>query len=353
MMRPRRQTRLIHVGGVPIGGASPVSIQSMTKTDTRDTGATIRQIKMLKKEGCDIIRVAVPDMEAAFALGAIKKASPIPVIADIHFDWRLAIEAVRQGVDGLRINPGNIGAAWKLKEVVAALRERSVPVRVGVNAGSLEKKILSRYGHPSAPALVESALGQIALLEKLGHDRIKVSLKASNVPTTAEAYMLFAEKSDYPLHIGISEAGPPAVGIIKSAVGLGILLDQGVGDTMRVSLTGNPAEEVRTARLILQSLGMGGAGAEIISCPTCGRTTIDIEKLASRVERRLRGVRKPLKVAVMGCVVNGPGEAREADFGVTGSKGTGILFKKGKILRTVAEEKLLDELMKEIGRWRP
>ena len=352
-MKRQRTTRLINVGSVPVGGGSPVSIQSMTKTDTRDPKATIRQIRALKKEGCDIIRVAVPDMEAARALGPIKKGSPIPVIADIHFDWRLAIEAVRQGVDGLRINPGNIGAAWKLKEVVAALKDRAVPVRVGVNAGSLEKGLLARYGRPSAPALVESTLRQIGLLEKLGHDRIKVSLKASNVPTTVEAYLMFAEKSDYPLHIGISEAGPPAVGIVKSAVGLGILLRQGIGDTMRVSLTGNPAGEVRTARLILQSLGMGPAGAEIISCPTCGRTTIDIQRLASRVESRLRGVRKPIKVAVMGCVVNGPGEAREADFGVTGSKGTGILFKKGKVLRTVREEELLDELMKEIEAWRP
>ncbi len=335
-----------------MGGGSPVSIQSMTKTDTRDSQATLRQIRALKRAGCDIIRVAVPDMEAAMALGPIKKASPIPVIADIHFDWRLALEALRQGVDGLRINPGNIGADWKLKEVVLALKDRAIPVRVGVNAGSLEKGILARYGHPCAPALVESALRQTALLEKFGHDLIKVSLKASNVPTTVDAYRMFSEKSDYPLHIGISEAGPPAVGVVKSAVGLGVLLWEGIGDTMRVSLTGNPVQEVRTARQILQGLAMA-QGPEIISCPTCGRTTIDIRRLASQVEKRLRGIQKPVKVAVMGCVVNGPGEASEADFGVTGSKGAGMLFKKGKVLKTVREEDLLDELMKEIGKWRP
>ncbi|MDA8172398.1 MAG: flavodoxin-dependent (E)-4-hydroxy-3-methylbut-2-enyl-diphosphate synthase [Nitrospiraceae bacterium] len=351
-MKKRRTTRLIRIGGVPVGGGSPVSIQSMTKTDTRDSQATLRQIRALKRAGCDIIRVAVPDMEAAMALGPIKKASPIPVIADIHFDWRLALEALRQGVDGLRINPGNIGADWKLKEVVLALKDRAIPVRVGVNAGSLEKGILARYGHPCAPALVESALRQTALLEKFGHDLIKVSLKASNVPTTVDAYRMFSEKSDYPLHIGISEAGPPAVGVVKSAVGLGVLLWEGIGDTMRVSLTGNPVQEVRTARQILQGLAMA-KGPEIISCPTCGRTTIDIRRLASQVEKRLRGIQKPVKVAVMGCVVNGPGEASEADFGVTGSKGAGMLFKKGKVLKTVREEDLLDELMKEIGKWRP
>ncbi len=351
-MKKRRTTRLIRIGGVPVGGGSPVSIQSMTKTDTRDSQATLRQIRALKRAGCDIIRVAVPDMEAAMALGPIKKASPIPVIADIHFDWRLALEALRQGVDGLRINPGNIGADWKLKEVVLALKDRAIPVRVGVNAGSLEKGILARYGHPCAPALVESALRQTALLEKFGHDLIKVSLKASNVPTTVDAYRMFSEKSDYPLHIGISEAGPPAVGVVKSAVGLGVLLWEGLGDTMRVSLTGNPVQEVRTARQILQGLAMA-QGPEIISCPTCGRTTIDIRRLASQVEKRLRGIQKPVKVAVMGCVVNGPGEASEADFGVTGSKGAGMLFKKGKVLKTVREEDLLDELMKEIGKWRP
>ena len=329
-----------------------MSVQSMTKTDTRDWQATARQIKALKRAGCDIIRVAVPDMEAAVALGRIKKASPIPVIADIHFDWRLALEAVRQGIDGLRINPGNIGAEWKLREVVAAVRDRAIPVRVGVNAGSLEKGLLAKYGHPCAEALVESALKEVALLEKFGHSMIKVSLKASNVPTTVDAYRMFAEKSDYPLHIGISEAGPPAVGIVKSAVGLGVLLWEGIGDTMRVSLTGNPVQEVRTARQILQSLGMA-KGAEIISCPTCGRTTIDIQRLADQVEKRLRGIQKPVRVAVMGCVVNGPGEASEADFGVTGANGSGMLFKKGKVLRTVREDELLDELMKEIGKWRP
>ena len=355
MERQRMKTKLIHVGKVSVGGGSPVSIQSMTKTDTRDTGATLKQIRALARAGCEIIRVAVPDMDGAMALGAIKKGSPLPVIADIHFDWRLALEAVKQGVDGLRINPGNIGARWKLKEVVLALKDRNIPVRVGVNAGSLEKDLLAKYGRPSAQALVESALKKISLLEGEGFELIKVSLKASNVPTTVEAYRLFSKKSDYPLHIGISEAGPPSVGTVKSAVGLGVLLSEGIGDTMRVSLTGNPAGEVRVASQILESLALRQPGVEIISCPTCGRTTIDIEKLATMAEKKLRGLRlsRPLKVAVMGCVVNGPGEAKEADFGITGSKGTGMLFKRGKLLRTVKEEDLLKELIKEINNWKP
>ncbi len=350
----KRKTRAINLGGVGIGGGrNPVSVQSMTKTDTRDAAATLRQIRALRKAGCEIIRIAVPDMDAARALGAIKKSSPLPVIADIHFDWRLALEALRQGVDGLRINPGNIGASWKLRELVQALKEREVPVRVGVNAGSLEKKLLEKYGHPCPDAMVESALNETELLEKLGFGLIKVSLKASNVPATIEAYRLFARRTDYPLHIGISEAGPPEVGTVKSAVGLGILLSEGIGDTMRVSLTGDPREEVRVAWQILGSLGLRRRGPEIISCPTCGRTSINIQKLAKNAEKILRGLDKPVKVAVMGCAVNGPGEAREADFGITGSKGIGILFRKGKVLRTVAEERLLEELMKEIDKWKP
>jgi len=349
----RKTTKPIHVGNVPVGGGSPISVQSMTKTDTRDAAATIRQIKALAREGCEIIRVAVPDMEAAKALSKIKKSSPIPVIADIHFDWRLAQESIKQGVDGLRINPGNIGSEWKLKELVSALKERPIPVRVGVNAGSLEKEILKRYGHPGARALVESALKEIALLEKLGYEEIKVSLKASNVPTTIEAYRLFSKRSGYPLHVGISEAGPPGTGTVKSAVGLGILLSEGIGDTIRVSLTANPVEEVKVAYQILQSLGIRQSGPEIISCPTCGRTSIGIEALARKVEKRLGKIKKPVKVAVMGCVVNGPGEAREADFGITGAKGKGMIFKKGKVLRTVKEKDLLDELMKEIEAWKP
>jgi len=349
----RKTTKLIHVGNVPVGGGSPVSVQSMTKTDTRDAAATLRQIKALAGKGCEIIRVAVPDGDAAKSLSKIKKGSPIPVIADIHFDWRLALESIKQGVDGLRINPGNIGSDWKIKELVRALKDRPIPVRVGVNAGSLEKELLRRYGHPGPRALVESALKEIALLEKAGYEEIKVSLKASNVPTTVEAYRLFSKRAGYPLHIGISEAGPPGTGTIKSAVGLGILLSEGIGDTMRVSLTGNPVEEVRTAYRILQSLGIRESGPEIISCPTCGRTTIGIEGLAREVEKRLRKIKKPVKVAVMGCVVNGPGEAREADFGITGAKGRGMIFKKGKMLKTVKEKDLLDALMEEIEAWKP
>ncbi len=351
-MRNKRKTKVVRVGAVPIGGGNPVAVQSMTKTDTRDPASTLRQIRGLQKAGCEIIRVAVPDAEAAAALGKIKRGSPIPVIADIHFDWRLALEAIRQGVDGLRINPGNIGAEWKLKEVVAALRDRPIPVRVGVNAGSLQKDILKKYGHPTAEALAESALREIELLEKLDYRNVKVSLKASNVPVTVEAYRIFSRKSNYPLHIGISEAGPPGVGIIKSAVGLGILLEEGIGDTIRVSLTGNPAEEVRVACQILQSLGLR-QGPEIISCPTCGRTTIDIQRLAAETEKRLRAVHKPVKVAVMGCVVNGPGEAMEAHFGITGANGMGMLFKDGKVIRKMKESELLDALMKEIEAWRP
>ncbi len=347
-MKARRKTRMIHVGGVSIGGGSPVSVQSMTKTDTRDARSTVRQIRALAAAGCEIIRIAVPDMEAAQALGRIKKSSPIPVIADIHFDWRLAIEALAQGVDGLRINPGNIGARWKVAEVVSAARGGNVPIRIGVNAGSLSKKLLEKYRHPVPEALVESAAGHIGILESLGFRDIKVSLKASNVPTTVEAYRLFSRRFRYPLHIGISEAGPSFTGIIKSSVGLGILLSDGIGDTMRVSLSADPAEEVRVAYEILKSLGLRERGATIISCPTCGRCQIDIRGLAAKVEDRLKGIDKKVTVAVMGCVVNGPGEAREADIGIAGGKGTGLLFKKGKIVKTLPEKELLRALMEEI-----
>lgn len=348
-MIKRRKTRLIHVGSVPVGAGSPVSVQSMTKTDTRDARSTIRQVRRLADAGCEIIRIAVPDHEAAVALGTIKKAVSIPVIADIHFDWRLALEAVRQGVDGLRINPGNIGARWKVEEVVAACRDRRLPVRIGVNAGSLGKKILAKFRHPTPEALVESAEEHISILESLRFREIKVSLKASNVPTTVEAYRLFSKRFRYPLHIGVSEAGPSFTGIIKSSVGLGILLEEGIGDTMRVSLSADPAEEVRVAYDILKSLGIRQKGVNIISCPTCGRCQIDIRGLAARVEEKLKDVNKPITVAVMGCVVNGPGEAREADIGIAGGKGKGLLFKKGKVVKTVKEKELFKALMKEIG----
>jgi (E)-4-hydroxy-3-methylbut-2-enyl-diphosphate synthase len=346
----RDRTRKVLVGGVPVGGGTPVTVQSMTKTDTRDAASTIRQIRRLSKAGCEIIRVAVPDMAAAETLGAIKRATTLPIIADIHFDWRLALEAVRQGMDGLRINPGNIGERWKVAEVVAACKDRGIPIRIGVNAGSLGKKLLNKYGHPTPEALVESAAEHIAILNKLSFKDIKVSLKASNVPMTVEAYRLFSKKFRYPLHIGISEAGPSFTGIIKSSVGLGILLSEGIGDTMRVSLSADPAEEVRVAYEILKSLNLRQKGANIISCPTCGRCRIDIRGLAAKVESGLRNIDRPVTVAVMGCVVNGPGEAREADIGIAGGKGSGILFKKGRVIRTVKEEDLLRTLMNEINK---
>jgi (E)-4-hydroxy-3-methylbut-2-enyl-diphosphate synthase len=322
----------------------------MTKTDTRDATATARQIRRLARAGCEIIRVAVPDMAAALTLGRIRRAVPVPIIADIHFDWRLALEAITQGIDGLRINPGNIGARWKIAEVVAACKDRRIPIRIGVNAGSLGKKLLEKYGRPAPEALVESAAEHIGLLEGMNFREIKVSLKASNVPTTVEAYRLFSKKFRYPLHIGISEAGPSFTGIIKSSVGLGILLSQGIGDTMRVSLSADPAEEVRVAYEILKSLGLRQKGANIISCPTCGRCQIDIRGLAAKVEAGLKDIERPVTVAVMGCVVNGPGEAREADIGIAGGKGSGILFRKGKVVKTVKEHDLLRELMNEISK---
>ncbi len=344
----RKETRKIYVGNVAVGGESPVSVQSMTKTDTRDVRATAGQILDLESLGCEIIRLAVPDLEAARALGPIKKGVNIPIIADIHFDWRLALEALAQGVDGLRLNPGNIGATWKVKEVVIAASERSVPIRIGVNAGSLDKMLLEKYGHPTPEALVESAESHIRVLEDLNFENIKVSLKASNVTKTVEAYRLFSEKHDYPLHIGISEAGPPFTGTIKSSVGLGILLAGGIGDTMRVSLTAEPAEEIRVAYEILKSLGLRRRGAEMISCPTCGRCCIDLKPLAQKVEDAIKDIKEPISVAVMGCVVNGPGEAREADFGIAGGKGMGLVFKKGEVVRQVKEDELLEALMQMI-----
>lgn len=347
-MKVHRKTRIIYVGKVPIGGGNPIAVQSMTKTDTSDTKSTIRQIKSLEKTGCEIVRLAVPDMDAAKSLGVIKKSINIPLIADIHFNWRLALEVINQGVDGIRINPGNIGAKWKIKEVVTAAKDRGIPIRIGINAGSLEKDILKKYGHPEPCAMVESAERHIEILEDMNFSNIKVSLKASDVLKTVEAYRLFSQKYDYPLHVGISEAGPPPYGIIKSSVGIGILLSEGIGDTIRVSLTAKPEEEVMAAYGILGALGIRKRGVDIISCPTCGRCKIDLKRLMKRVEMKLRKIDRPLKVAVMGCVVNGPGEAREADLGVAGGKGRGIIFRKGKIIRQVREEELLESLLWEI-----
>ncbi len=344
----RKKTKKIHLGTIPIGGDAPIVVQSMTKTDTRDTGATVDQIHRLETAGCEAVRLAVVDMEAAEVLGIIKAAVSIPIIADIHFDYRLALEAIAQGVDGLRINPGNIGDKSKVRKVVQAATEQRIPIRIGVNAGSLEKRLLKKYGTSTPEALVESAEGHIRILEDMGFSDIKVSLKASDVPKTVEAYRLFSNRFHYPLHIGISEAGPAFTGTIKSSVGLGILLAQGIGDTMRVSLTADPVEEVRVAYEILKSLGIRQHGPDIVSCPTCGRCQIQLRDIASEVEARLSKMNKQISVAVMGCVVNGPGEAREADVGIAGGKGVGILFKKGKVVRKVPEEELLDVLMLEI-----
>lgn len=348
-MIERRMTRQIAVGGLAVGGGAPVSVQSMTKTDTRDVAATVAQIRTLEAAGCEIIRLAVPDEEAALALGTIRKQVTMPMIADIHFDYRLALEAIRQGVAGLRLNPGNIGAEWKVREVVTAAKERGIPIRIGVNAGSLEKHLLEEYGHPTPEAIVESAQGHIRILEDLDFRDIKVSLKASNVMMTVNAYRLFSSRYDYPLHIGITETGPLFPGAVKSAVGLGILLAEGIGDTMRVSLTAPPEEEVRTAYEILRAVGIRQRGAEIVSCPTCGRCQVDLRPVAEEVARVLRSVEKPITVAVMGCVVNGPGEAREADFGIAGGKGMALLFKKGEVVKKVPEDRMLGALVELIN----
>ena len=344
----KKTTRQIKVGSVPVGGGAPCAVQSMCSTDTRDAAATLAQISGLAAIGCEIIRCAVPDMDAAAALGQIKLASPIPVIADIHFDYRLALRVLEGGIDGLRLNPGNIGERWKVAEVVKAAAERHVPIRIGVNAGSLEKELLERYGHPTAEAMVESALGHVRILEDLGYHEIKISLKASDVLKTVAAYRLLSERVDYPLHIGITEAGTTFSGTIKSAVGLGILLADGIGDTLRVSLTGDTRDEVRVGYEILKSLGLRQRGVNFVSCPTCGRCQINLIKVAEEVELRLQGIDKPITVAVMGCAVNGPGEAREADVGIAGGKGEGLLFRHGEIIRKVPEDQLADALLEEI-----
>lgn len=344
----KAKTRQIRVGNVPVGGDAPCAVQSMCNTDTRDAAATLAQIDALAAAGCEIVRCAVPDMAAAEALGAIKRQSPIPVIADIHFDYKLALKVLEGGIDGLRLNPGNIGERWKVEEVVAAARERLVPIRIGVNAGSLEKELLQKYGHPTAEAMVESALGHVRILEELGYDQIKISLKASDVPKTVAAYRLLAQRVDYPLHIGITEAGTIFSGTIKSAVGLGILLADGIGDTMRVSLTGDPVDEVRVGFEILKALNLRQKGINLVSCPTCGRCQINLIGVAEEVEKRLAGIDAHLTVAVMGCVVNGPGEAREADVGVAGGRGEGLLFRNGEIVRKVPEADMADALIAEV-----
>ena len=337
-------TKQILVGGIPIGGGAPVSIQSMTNTRTDDVEATLHQIRTLAAAGCEIIRVAVPDMAAARAVGKIKEGSPIPVVVDIHFDYKLALEAIAAGADKVRINPGNIGGADHVKAVARACAQREIPIRIGVNGGSLEKSLLAQYGGVCPEAMVESAFGHIRLLNQFDFDDICVSLKSSSVPVTMKAYQLMREKSNYPLHIGVTEAGTVRMGTLKSAVGIGGLLALGIGDTMRVSLSADPVEEIYAAREILKAAGIRKEGAELVSCPTCGRTRIDLIALANEVEERLKEVDKPITVAVMGCVVNGPGEASAADCGIAGGVGEGLLFQKGQIVKKVPQEQLVDEL---------
>ncbi|HHV63512.1 MAG TPA: flavodoxin-dependent (E)-4-hydroxy-3-methylbut-2-enyl-diphosphate synthase [Peptococcaceae bacterium] len=344
----RRLSKEIKIGSVPIGGGNPIVIQSMTNTDTCDVEATLKQIADLAKAGCQVVRVAVLNAEAATALKKICTHSPLPIIADIHFDYRLAIQAVENGVAGLRINPGNIGAKWKVQEVVKAVREKNIPIRIGVNAGSLEKDLLEKYHGPTAEGMVESALRHIRILEDEGYTEIKVSLKASRVPLMLEAYRQIARLVDYPLHLGVTEAGTVKSGVVKSAIGIGTLLAEGIGDTIRVSLTGDPLEEIPLAYSILRVLGLRKGGFELISCPTCGRTQLDLVKLAEEVEQRLEKLPAPangITVAVMGCVVNGPGEAKEADFGIAGGKGKGLLFRKGEVVASLPEKELLPALM--------
>jgi (E)-4-hydroxy-3-methylbut-2-enyl-diphosphate synthase len=345
---PRRKTRQIIVGGVPIGGGAPVVVQSMTKTFTHDAESTIAQIKRLEKAGCEIVRVAVPDERSVQALKKIKKRTSIPLIADIHFDHRLALASLKAGVDGLRLNPGTIGSREKVREVVKAARERDVPIRIGVNSGSLEKPLLAKYGGATAEAMVESALGHVRLLEDMGFELIKISLKASDVGRTVAAYRLLAREVDYPFHAGITEAGGLKSGVIKSAVGLGILLGEGLADTVRVSLTAPPEDEVRAAFSILHSLGLRRCGVNLISCPICGRAEVDMMKMAAEVEKRLRSVQASVSVALMGCMVNGPGEAKEAEIGVACGRGVGILFKKGKPIRRIDESRIVPELVAEV-----
>jgi len=344
----RKITKSVKVGGVTIGGGAPISVQSMTNTDTRDIQTTVAQIKSLEKVGCEIVRVAVPDQEAATALQQIKAQITIPLVADIHFDYQLALTAINNGVDALRINPGNIGSAAKVEKVVKAAAEKGIPIRIGVNAGSLEKDLLQKYYDAIPQAMVESAMRHIAILENNNFEDIIISLKASDVQTTIEAYRLISAQVNYPLHIGITEAGTAWSGAIKSAIGISALLLQGIGDTVRVSLTAAPELEVRTAYEILKTIGLREYGPTFVSCPTCGRCEIDLINIAHEVETRLSNLALPLKIAIMGCVVNGPGEAREADLGIAGGKGYGLIFRKGEIIKKVKEEELVDALLLEV-----
>lgn len=345
----RRKTRKIKVGNIFIGGDAPITVQSMTNTDTRDTVATIKQIKRLEEAGCEIVRVAVPDNEAALAVKEIKKAIKIPLVADIHFDYRLALSCMENGADKIRINPGNIGGEDRVKQVVEMARSRNIPIRIGVNSGSVEKHIIAKYGKATPEGMVESAVNHVRILEKFNFEDIVISIKASSVPMTVAAYRLASDSLDYPLHLGVTEAGTVFKGAIKSSVAMGCLLSEGIGDTIRVSLTGDPVEEVKVGHEILKALKLEEKGVEIVSCPTCGRCNINLVEIAKKVEESLQNCEKNIKIAVMGCAVNGPGEAREADIGIAGGKGEALLFKKGEIVRKIPEDRILEELLEEIN----
>lgn len=348
----REHTKVIQIGNKVIGGGNPILIQSMTNTKTNDVAATVEQIHRLEAAGCEIIRCTVPDMDAAKAVAQIKKEISIPLVADIHFDYKMAIAAMENGADKIRINPGNIGSRDKVAEVVRVARERGIPIRVGVNSGSLEKELVEKYQGVTAQGLVESALDKVRLIEDLGYDNLVISIKSSDVMMCVRAHELLAGQTDYPLHVGITEAGTITSGNIKSAVGLGIILNQGIGDTIRVSLTGDPVEEIKSAKLILRTLGLRTGGIEVVSCPTCGRTNIDLIGLANQVETMVQGYDLDIKVAVMGCAVNGPGEAKEADIGIAGGIGEGLLIKKGEIVKKVPEHALLATLKEELDAWK-
>ena len=350
VMTQREQTKVVQIGDRKIGGGNPIAIQSMTNTKTEDIDATVKQIIALEKAGCDIIRCAVPTMEAAKALAKIKQQIHIPLVADIHFDYRLAIAAMENGADKIRINPGNIGSKERVQAVVDTAKERNIPIRVGVNSGSLEKEIVEKYGQVTAEGLVESALDKVAMIEEMGYDNLVISIKSSDVLMCIKAHELIAKQTNYPLHVGVTESGSLIAGNIKSAIGLGNILYQGIGDTIRVSLTGDPVEEIRSAKLILKSLGLRKGGVTVVSCPTCGRTQIDLIGLAGKVEKMVSDLDLDIKVAVMGCVVNGPGEAKEADLGIAGGKGEGLLIKKGEVIAKVPEDQLLDALKTELDK---
>ncbi len=347
----REQTKVINIGDRKIGGGNPLLIQSMTNTPTEDVEATVAQILRLEQAGCEIIRCTVPHMEAARALAEIKKRIHIPLVADIHFDYKMAIAAMENGADKIRINPGNIGGKDKVSAVVSAAKERNIPIRVGVNSGSLERELVEKYHGVTAEGIVESALDKVGIIEDCGYDNLVISIKSSDVMMCVKAHELLAAKTNYPLHVGITESGTVMSGNIKSAVGLGIILNQGIGDTIRVSLTGDPVEEIKSAKLILRTLGIRKGGIEVVSCPTCGRTKIDLIALAAQVEEMVQDIPLDIKVAVMGCVVNGPGEAKEADIGIAGGIGEGLLIKKGEIVRKVPEQELLDTLREELLHW--